>query len=182
MGKKLLLLALMSILVIALPLVIAQIAQSTQSIHVTGTGTYPNNPAPTSSPSAAPASAVKFSLWFQNGTQFPASISGNSLYVFVAGSTDLSFGRYTPNAVVIRNDGTVPLTAAVSSSNVNLPSNLQLEMSDVKSVADGQTVIEPGQNATIQLVILLVLQNTQYTSGASFSYSFDIGITASEAA
>ena len=185
MRKKLLILAVVLILVIAVPIVIAQLAQSSQMIHVSGTATYPTNPTPTPTstiaPTDSPASTLKFSLWFLNGTAFPTSISGNSLYVFLANSQDLSIGRYTPNAVVLRNDGNVPLTVNVSSSNVNLPSDLTLQIGDKNSIVNGLTVVQPGQNATMQLVILLVLDNSQYTSGVTFSYSFDMNIQATQA-
>lgn len=185
MRKKLLLAAVVLILVIAVPIVIAQLANFEQVIHVNGSATYPSNststPASTVAPVDSPTSTLKFSLWFLNGTAFPTSINGNSLYVFLADSQALSIGRYTPNAVVLKNDGTAPLTVNVTSSNVNLPSDLSLQIGDRNSIANGFTVIQPGQNATMQLVILLVLSNSPHSSGTTFSYSFDMHITAIQA-
>ncbi len=178
-------LSLVLILVIAVPIVIAQLAQSSQVIHVSGTATYPSSPTPTPVSTIAPTdssgSTLKFSLWFLNGTTFPTSISGNALYVFLADSQDLSIGRYTPNAVVLKNDGNVPLTVNVTSSNVNLPSDLSLQIGDRNSIANGLTVIQPGQSATLQLVILLVLNSSPHASGTTFSYSFDMNIMATAA-
>ncbi len=80
MRKKLLLAAVVLILVIAVPIVIAQLANFEQVIHVNGSATYPSNststPASTVAPVDSPTSTLKFSLWFLNGTAFPTSIMG----------------------------------------------------------------------------------------------------------
>lgn len=183
MRKKLLLIALALILTIAVPLVIAQIVH-TQSIHVTGTANYPRNnatPAPTSGSVASPTSAaataatVKFSLWFPNGTSCPTTLT--NLLCNVYGPLDSVGGIPATTQIVVRNDGNVPINIAATSSNVNVPSNIQFNL----GVTGASSAIPVGQSANIYIAINMVTTNTNFVANTPFSYSFDVNIAATQA-
>jgi hypothetical protein len=75
--RKILVIALLAAIIITVPIVIAAL-NSSQIIHISGTGQYPQrtpSPTATPTPSATANPAVQFSLWFQNGTAVPTTIS-----------------------------------------------------------------------------------------------------------
>lgn len=187
MRKKLLVFAVVLILVIAVPLVIAQIAQETQNIHVTGTANYPNlppgvTPAPSSTPDPTSSPTVKFSLFFLNGTAFPTTISGNSLYVFVVDPSHggSQFAGVNPNEIMVRNDGTVPINVTANAFNVNLPSDMSLTFLAGDSGMHSPLTVGVGQSSTLYIVIEMLPTAYSYTPHQTFSYSFDMSITATQ--
>jgi len=178
--KKLLVIGMVLILTIAVPLVIAQINQATQSIHISGTTNYPRNISPTPKPSASSTAAqssaptVKFSLWFPNGTSCPTTL--NNLLCNVYGPLD-SVGAPTTTELVVHNDGNVPINIAASASNVNVPSNIQFNL--------GATVesnpIAVGHSANLYLAINMVTTNANFVAQQPFTYNFDINVAATQA-
>ena len=194
----------MLILVIAVPIVIGQINQSSQNIHVNKTANYPVN---LSSPTASPDSAAtpttvataRFSLLFQNGTAIPSTLAGSfsnfPTYTMWQSPQATGFGSgWQPTSLdtlVVRNDGNVPLNITVSAANVNVPSNIDFAFNWVgidtsKQTPSGQmnTQVGPiavGQSATLMLMTNMAPINTNYVSGASFSYNFDIVVSATQA-
>ena len=137
MRRRLSVVAVVLILVIAVPLVIAQVTQ-TQNIHVTGSAKYSGSPSSTSTPiptltsNAASTPTVKFSLFFPNGTIYPSTISNaNWFRVNVINPTLNSTPQPLSNGpIIVRNDGNVPINDTVVASNVNLPSNIRLLLTD----------------------------------------------------
>lgn len=179
MRKKLLLLAIALILTIVVPIVVAQVVQNTQTIHVSGQANYPRNivsPTPTSTadPTSTPTQTVKFSLWFPNGTACPTSLT--NLPVNVYGPLDTP-ANPTTTRLIVRNDGNVPINIAVSDSNVNVPSNIQFTLGpDVET-----NPIAVGQSANVYVAVTMVTTNTNFVAYQPFSYSFDINFAATQA-
>ena len=197
MRKKLLILAVISILLIAVPLAIATVTNS-QTISVSGTASYPNLPStpdPTATPSAtaAPVSA-SFSLSFQNGTAVPSSLTPSSFadfptYTMWQSPTAPGFGTgWTPTSLdtlIVTNTGNVPITIIAAASNVNVPSNIdfnfQYEMLTSMTGSPTTNPIAVGQTEAILLMTNMAPTNTNYVSNAQFSYSYEITITATQA-
>jgi hypothetical protein len=178
--KKLLILAVALILTIAVPIVVAQVVQNTQNIHVSGTANYPRNvatPAPTAGPTVAPSTSptVKFSLFFPNGTSCPTSLTNLPCNVY--GPLDTVGGIPATTRLIVRNDGNVPINIAVTSSNVVVPSNIQFNLGP--SVESNPIAV--GQSASIYIAINMVTSNTNFVAYQPFSYSFDINIAATQA-
>lgn len=166
-------------LAIAVPLVIAQIAQQNQTIHVSGTANYPRNistPTPASAATASdPAPAVQFSLFFPNGTICPTTLTNLPCNVY--GPLDSVGGIPVTTELVVENTGTVPINITFTASNVDVPSNIQFSLAgsvDFNPIAVGQT-------ATLYLAINMVTTNTNFVAGTPFNYSFDVTITATQA-
>lgn len=180
MRKKLWVLILALILAVAVPLAVAQIAQQTQSIHVSGNASYPQNapnstPSPAATQAASSAPAIKFSLWFPNGTSCPASLSNLPCNIYGPLSSINPLPAKTE--LVVRNDGNVPINVTASASNVNVPGNIQFNMAgDVEA-----NPIAPGQTANLYIAITMATTNTNFVSGSLFSYSFDVTITTTQA-
>jgi hypothetical protein len=178
--KKLLILAVALILTIAVPIVVAQVVQNTQNIHVSGTANYPRNPA-TSAPTAGPTVAsstsptVKFSLFFPNGTSCPTSLTNLPCNVY--GPIDTVGGIPATTRLIVHNDGNVPINIAITSSNVVVPSNIQFNLGP--SVESNPIAV--GQSASIYIAINMVTSNTNFVAYQPFSYSFDINIAATQA-
>lgn len=176
--KKLLLIALALILTIAIPIVIAQVV-NIQTIHISGSANYPRNnatPAPTSGTSVSPTSSgatAKFSLWFPNGTSCPTTMT--NLPTNVYGPLD-SVGTPAITQLVVRNDGNVPISIAVTSANVNVPSNIQFNLGTGGTTGS----IAVGQSATIYIAINMVTTNTNFVAFQPFSYSFDVNVAATQ--
>lgn len=173
--KKLLLVALTLIALIAVPVVIAQVVQNSQIIHVTGNANYPRNvtPTPTADPTVAPT--LKFSLWFPNATACPTTLTNLPCNVY--GPLDSVGGIPATTHLVVRNDGTVPINVTITASNVNVPSNIQFSLGpDVEF-----NPVAAGQSANIYIAINMVTTNTNFVANTPFSYSFDINIAAAQA-
>ncbi len=181
--KKLLVLAIALVLAIVVPLVIAQIAQQTQNVHVSGTANYPRNisltPAPTLSTTATQDASstpnVQFSLFFPNGTSCPTTLT--DLRCNVYGPLDSVGGIPATNELVVRNTGNVPINITFTASNVNVPSNIKFNLAgDVEF-----NPIAVGQTANLYIAINMVTTNTNFAAGTPFSYSFDVTVTATQA-
>ena len=174
MRKKLWVIILALIIAVAVPLAVAQIAQQTQSIHVSGNANYPQN-APYATPTPASdssAPAVKFSLWFVNGTSCPAALSNLPCNIYGPLSSINPMPAKTE--LVVRNDGSDPINVTAAASNVNIPSNIQFSMAgDLEA-----NPIAPGQTANLYITINMVTTNMNFVSGSPFSYSFDVTVTA----
>ncbi len=195
--KKLLILVVISILLIAIPLVIATVTNS-QTISVSGTASYPNLPAtpdPTATPAATAAPvSISFSLSFQNGTAVPSTLTPSSFadfptYTMWQSPTTPGFGSgWAPtdlDTLVVTNTGNVPITITATASNVNFPSNIdfnfQYEMLTSMTGSPTTSSIAVGQTEPIMLMTNMAPTNTNYVSNGQFSYSFDITVTATQA-
>jgi len=178
--KKLFVLAIVLIVAIAVPLVIAQIAQQTQTIHVSGTAKYPRNISPTLTPSPTattsnPPATIQFALFFPNGTSCPATLTNLPCNIY--GPLDSVGGIPATTALVVQNTGSVPINITVAASNVNVPSNIQFNLAgDVEF-----NPIAVGASANLYVAINMVTTNTNFVAGTPFSYSFDVSITATQA-
>ena len=184
MRKKLLILAAVLILVIAIPLVIAAVTNS-QTISVSGTARYPNLP-PTPDPTATPTAkatpvSTSFSLFFANGTSYPSTISNaNWFYVLVVDPETGHSQQPMPNEITVQNNGNVPINVTATATNVNLPSDMSLTL----FAGDGSMqplTVGVGQSSILYIVIELKPIAYDYTPQQSFSYSFGISITATQA-
>jgi hypothetical protein len=178
--RKLLVVAVALILIVAVPIVIAQVAQYSQNVHVSGTANYPRNiatPTPSPNPTIAPTvtTSTKFSLWFPNGTSCPASLTNLPCNVY--GPLDTVGGIPATTRIIVRNDGTVPINITISSSNVNVSSNIQFSLGpDVES-----NPVAVGQSASVYIAINMVTTNNNFVAYQPFSYSFDVNIAATQA-
>ncbi len=173
-------LAITLVLAVAVPLVIAQITQQTQTIHVSGTAKYPRNVSPTPTPSplataSDPPSTIQFALFFPNGTSCPTTLTNLPCNIY--GPLDSVGGIPATTQLVVKNTGTVPINIAVSASNVNVPSNIQFNVAgDVEF-----NPIAVGASANLYIAINMVTTNTNFVADTPFSYSFDISVAATQA-
>jgi hypothetical protein len=179
--KRFLILAITLVLAVAVPLVIAQIAQQTQNVHVSGTTKYPRNISPTSTPTPTlsaqtndPPATVQFALFFPNGTSCPTTLTNLPCNVY--GPLDSVGGIPATTELVVKNTGSVPINLTVSASNVKVPSNIQFNLAGDFEF----NPIEVGGSANLFIAINMVTTNTNFIAGTSFGYSFDIGVTASQ--
>jgi len=197
LNRKYLFLGIALILAIALPLAAAVVTQ-TQTIHVTGNANYPRNtPPPTTTPTSSPtaatsASPVQFSLFFPNGTIYPSSVTGtlSGVNTVVVDPLLGHNGGWIPTCIVVRNDGTVPITVNATAVNVNVPSNLALSLqcghygtisgAYGAQQATSQQPIQPGETYFMSLMAFLTPTGS-YTPNQQFSYSYDVVITATQA-
>jgi hypothetical protein len=195
MNRKFLFLAIALIIVIAVPIVAAAVNQ-TQTIHVNGNAKYPHNLPPSSSPTPTPAAAVgtpsvQFSLFFPNGTAFPSAVSNGEINTIVIDPMSGHNAGWIPTLVIVRNDGTVPITVNATIANKNVPSNLDLTLNcgfygtipgDFGSdKATNQQPIQPGQTYYMSLIAFLTPNAYNYQPDQQFSYSFDVSVTATQA-
>jgi hypothetical protein len=191
------------ILATAIILILSSVAvtyaliQQQQTVHISGSTTYPvdsPSPIPTSSPSpsSSPDPSVQFSLWFLNGTAFPTAISNPPMTVIAlnpnAPPNIYGLIGVSPNAptsynltFVARNDGDVPVNITIGANNVNVPA-------DIKTLFlfEGETlpwwssaVIGVGENQT--LTIAFYMAAFPHNPGPAFSYSFDLTFTGAQA-
>ena len=173
-------LAITLVLAVAVPLVIAQITQQTQTIHVSGTAKYPRNVSPTPTPSplataSDPPATIQFALFFPNGTSCPTTLTNLPCNIY--GPLDSVGGIPATTQLVVKNTGTVPINIAVSASNVNVPSNIQFNVAgDVEF-----NPIAVGASANLYIAINMVTTNTNFVADTPFSYSFDISVAATQA-
>ena len=181
MRKKLLVIAVILVAAITVPLVLAQITQQNQTIHVNGTAKYPRNIAvvtPTPSPSLAvndPPSTLQFSLFFPNGTSCPKTLS--DLPVNIYGPLDSVGGIPATTQLVVKNTGSAPIDITVVALNAIVPSNIQFNLAgDVEF-----NPIAPGATANLYLAINMVTTNTNFVVGTPFTYSFDVTVSATQA-
>lgn len=177
MKKRFLIIAVLLVLAVAVPLVIAQITQQNQTIHVSGTAKYPRNISPTPSPAvtaSASAPAVQFSLFFPNGTSCPTTLTNLPCNVY--GPLDSVGAIPATTELVVKNTGSVPINVTVAASNVNVPGNIQFNLAgdvEFNSIAVGAT-------ANLYLAINMVTTNTNFAAGTPFTYSFDVTVTATQ--
>lgn len=198
LNRKYLFLGIALILAITVPIVTAVMTQ-TLTIHVTGNAKYPRNttpptPTPTPNPTATPAatSTVQFSLFFPNGTVFPTSVTGALVGVntVVVDPMTGHNGGWIPTCIVVRNDGTVPITINATTTNVNIPANMVLSLNCGyygtinggfgADTATSQPPIQPGQTYFVSMMAFLSPTGT-YTPDEPFSYSYDVVVTATQA-
>lgn len=204
-------------IVISIPVAMAALQQN-QTIHVNKKFTQPiPNSSPTTNPTASPtlsdAAVVKFSLWFPNGSTYvmnqdnapsvfgAQNLDTNGIPVNVQSSLGAPPTGYTGGAIVVRNDGNVPITVNAALTNVNVPSDITLSVDShainpaiygsqlngwmgANNLATGAT-IGVGQYAWLSVGVLMT-SNVQGSQGAvgnhaSFTYSFDTVITATQA-
>jgi hypothetical protein len=210
--------AVVLIIVISVPLAIAALQQS-QTIHVNKTYTQPI-PTPTSTPTSANPTApptsdpptVKFSLWFPNGTAYvmnqdnagsvfsAQNLDTNGIPVNVQSSLGAPPTGYVGGAIVVRNDGNVPITVNATLTNINTPSDIVLSSvcnsinsalwgtqlngwMGASNLATGSTV-GVGQYTWLSVSVIMAI-NVQGSSGvirnhSTFSYSFDTVVTATQ--
>ena len=179
MKKRLLIIAILLVLAVAVPLVIAQITQN-QTIHVSGTAKYPRNIAPNPTPSpavtaSASAPAVQFSLFFPNGTSCPTTLTNLPCNMY--GPLDSVGAIPATTELVVKNTGSVPINIAVAASNVEVPSNIQFNL-----VGDVEfNPIALGASANLYIAINMVTTNTNFAAGTPFTYSFDVTAIATQA-
>lgn len=198
MNRKYLFLGIALILAIAFPLAAAVVTQ-TQTIHVTGTANYPQNtPPPTATPTPSPAATasasptVQFSLFFPNGTAYPTSVAGaiSGVNTVVVDPLSGHNAGWIPTCIVVRNDGTVPITINATAVNINIPANLNLALQcghygtingayGVEQ-ATSQQPIQPGQTYFLSLIAFLT-PTGPYSPNQEFSYSYDVALTATQA-
>jgi hypothetical protein len=194
LNQKIFFLTIGLILVIAIPIAIAAVTQS-QTIHVTGNAKYPHNtPAPTAAPTVTPAasSSVKFSLYFPNGTAIPSAVTGaiSGVNTIVIDPLSGHNGGWTATCVVVKNDGSTPITLNATLANVNVPSNLALTLNCgyYGAISGGYGAdkatntqpIQPGQTYYMSLIAFLTPAGS-YTPDQQFSYSYDVVVTATQA-
>jgi hypothetical protein len=183
--KKLLILAVVLILVIAIPLVIAAVTNS-QTISVSGTARYPNLP-PTPDPTATPTAtttpvSTSFSLFFANGTSYPSTISNADwFYVLVVDPETGHSQQPMPNEITVQNNGNVPINVTATTTIVNLPSDMSLALFAGDGGMHSPLTVGVGQSSTLYIVIELKPTAYNYTPQQSFSYSFGISVTATQA-
>jgi hypothetical protein len=195
MNRKFLFLAIGLILVIAVPLVAAAVNQ-TQLIHVTGNAKYPHNLPPQTTPTPTPNPPVNtppgpFSLFFPNGTAIPTSVTNGAINTVVVDPMSGHNGGWIPTCIVVRNDGNVPITVNAAVANKNVPSNMDLTLNCglYGTISGGfgadkattQQPIQPGQTYYMSMIAFLTPNAYNYQPDQSFSYSFDISVTATQA-
>jgi hypothetical protein len=141
-------------------------------------------------------SNIHFSLWYtndlrnSNGTAFP-TVLNNCLTI-----KDIRYasGGVSPSSpggrvLIVTNDGNVPVNITVLVQNLNMPSNLifNLFWGNYFGESNKPLVVEAGQSITFWFIADAVAGGsynsngqwiTNYTWGASFSYSYDIAINA----
>ncbi len=197
MNRKFLFLGIALILVIALPIVAAAVTQ-TQTIHVTGNAKYPHNtPPPNATPTPTPsnqaaAPTVQFLLFFPNGTTYPTSVTGaiSGVNTVVIDPLTGHNGGWIPTCLVVRNTGTSAITVNATLANKNVPANMDLTLncgyygtiqgSVGADTATTQQPIQPGQTYYMSLIAFLTPTGS-YTPDQTFSYSYDVVVTATQA-
>ena len=186
MRKKLLIITLIAVLLIAIPLAIATVTNQ-QTISVSGTAHYPNvaTPDPTATPTQSPTATVSYSLTLPNGTAYPTSLNNFPLTV------EVSNGPVSPSAAGeifnVTNTGNVAINMTIAAANVNLPSNLAFNLG-WGNYNGGSTTVGVGQSITMWFIPTaypVTMYNPDgsltFTPGAAFSYSFNIVITGTQA-
>jgi hypothetical protein len=199
LNKKFLILTLILAVVIVVPSVIATVTYQL-TIQVNGTTKYPHNLPPpsvtsTPTPSPAPSQTVKFSLFYTNGTACPSSVggtlSGGGINTVVVDPMTGHNAGWIPTCIVVQNDGNVPIRIDAVATNINLPSDLQLSLVSgwygtisggygSGNAADSQP-IQPGQCYYMALTALINPTSYNYTPDKTFSYSYTVEVTATQA-
>jgi hypothetical protein len=181
MRKKLFVIALILVLAVVVPLVVAQIVQQqNQTIHVSGTAKYPRNISTSTTPTPAVAASVltptvQFALFFPNGTSCPTTLTNLPCNIY--GPLDSIGGIPATTQLLVKNTGTVPINITFAASNVQVPSNINFNLAgDVEF-----NPIAPGGTTNLYLAINMVTTNTNFVAGAPLSYSFDVTIAATQA-
>ena len=230
MRKKLLITAAVALLVaIAVPVAMAAL-ESNQIVHVTETSTdsqqtltptsiatetpATSTPTPVAASASMPpeTSTMKFSLWYPNGSTFnlhqenTPSVYGatglvvNGVPVNVQSGLGAPPMGYASGVIVVKNDGSVPISVNASLANVTVPAGLVL--TSTYSVINPATwgsqmegwmghdklatgnVMGVGEYAWLSVQVILT--NSTGNMGAiqthnPIAYSFDVAVTASQA-
>jgi len=124
-------------------------------------------------------------LTLPNGTIYPGSLYNFPLTV------EVNNGPVSPSAVGevfnVTNTGTVPINMTIAATNVNLPSNLAFDLG-WGNYYGGSLTVGVGQSIKMWFVptaypVTMYFPNgtLTYTPGTSFTYSFDIAITGTQA-
>jgi hypothetical protein len=184
-----LILAMVLILVIAIPIAIASYQDQQRTIQVSGNAKYPGTPSPTATPtstsSQSPTASISYSLTLPNGTAYPATLTNFPLIV------EVDNGPVSPSAVGevfnVTNTSDVPINMTMAATNVNLPSNLGFNLT-WGNYDGGSLTVGVGQSITMWFIptaypstMYYPNGTLTYTPGATFSYSFDIVITGTQA-
>jgi hypothetical protein len=170
----------------------------------------PTTTAPTSTTNS-PTPTVDFSLFFPNGTAYvlnqegASSIFGatnldtNGVPVNVQTGLGAPPMGYTSGVIVVRNDGNVPFTVNATLANVNKPSDIALTstcglvnptlygsqlngwMGKDNLASNG--VVGVGQYAWLSVSVLMSSTGNMgaVVNHDSFSYGFDVAVTATQA-
>lgn len=132
-------------------------------------------------------------MFFPNGTPVPASLNGElngGVNTVVVDPMQGHNAGWTPTCIVIRNDGNVPITVSAAIVNKNVPSDINLTLNCGyygtisgaygSDKATNQQPIQPGQTYYMSLIAFLHPTTNNYTPGQSFSYSYDVVVTATQ--
>lgn len=111
---------------------------------------------------------LPFTLWFTNGTILSYHLTGFQIPV---GNSNPWIFNY-----IVTNDVTSPITVSAAITNVNVPSNIAINIS-CKGPNGLLTTIQSSHNETLQ-VSGNFYTNGSYTIGSTFSYNFDVAVTA----
>lgn len=169
-----LIIAVIAVVLIAVPLVLSQVTQMNQSVHVSGSFTYPT-PTPSSTPTTQ--ANVAFTMFFPNGTEISSLTNineGNTVANSVGGGTSsnnepngipiyFDWGSGFDSAylalgvIVIKNTGNVPIT--VSAAMAGLTGNVPItdNPSDLPTYS-------AGVNSNAMILMTLEQQNVSSTS------------------
>jgi len=207
MNKKyIILISIALAIIIAVPIVFASFPSQTQNINETGQYTAPATPTPSPTPSSTPT-PVSFSMFFPNGTAFPTSVNANTpisigeSYEAVNGipvSFPSGCGNPEPSGIIVlQNDGSVPITVNATLENVKAPSDIEfgilcyaLPIGDGYSNWLGYGNLASGGTVAVGQYIWLSINIVGFQTDIipptsapnfSFSYSFDISVTATQA-
>ncbi len=139
-------------------------------------------------PSPPPQPAVSFSLWYTidlhtaNGTAFPSTISNLKLAVVDVNNWGAPPVYPGLNEVfVLRNDGNTAINVSLACVNVNLPGNMRMDF-EYGNYFGGSWPISVGVGQSVTLwYVPIVYPTGAYTPSSTFSYSFDIVVTATQA-
>ncbi len=161
------------------------------------------------SPASSPSPVVNYSLWFTNATALPTD--GSNCYGYENGGPFLNIGGIKPIAsgfgssadktnsiIALRNDGNVPIDVSLELQNAQASSDIEISMhyfcmnnqTYLPYTAQwmgnsnvGENPLEPGQYMWLAITVTLAQPDVPLTGtpNHSFSYSFDIEVTATQA-
>jgi hypothetical protein len=86
-----------------------------------------------------------------------------------------------PNEITVQNNGNVPINVTATTTIVNLPSDMSLALFAGDGGMHSPLTVGVGQSSTLYIVIELKPTAYNYTPQQSFSYSFGISVTATQA-
>ncbi len=161
-----------------------------QTLTIQGTTKYPLNthtlPTPTvtgSSVTPGPTSTVKFSLFYPDGSSCPSTLT-NPNFVVVGRSLDDLKNIGHPPDLILKNQGSTPITVTASLEKMQAPSNVAWQMICVVTGTDGTSFtgsIVAGQSVGLMLIVFLYPTDYNFASNQALAYSFDVVVTATQA-